>query len=470
MKRKPNQFNPSYIHYFPKMGNKWQVAVALLSLQNVVFAKKLGMNSSQKAEGLTLEEFDKILHTDIVHELQVHDDSMHDVNGKRQHSRNLISSQNMWDAATKMEWENLSNDFGEDIPDFIDSNDIGDDDVFGSESNLDSTTYLSKETPFIICDPKPKSGNQAKAAIQNHFTKTFGREINLKTLYNRKTLTCFITELTEEMAATVTSPLKLQPVFPEMKIAKGMVESITMRDPEASNGISLPRIAATLCPGLGGTKEDVEQIGRSIVKPLRQLNPNHRRMKSVTQDRILRKNLEVHPEKNMNNETATVLNFHDSRARTLIWSRALNEGLDSENKCHDLFNGIIISGNHVGDIMVVSFEEDMLQPDLELTIPSCLLSLVAVLAADSKVCDLGIIPDIGINNVNAQWITQSNVPDQRPWFDSGLTGRGQVVGVSDTGIDLDNCYFWDSNGNFNADGVSSRYFSFAFSNIDCQLF
>ncbi len=436
------------------MGNKWQVAVTLLFLQNVVFADKSERKLSPKAEGLTLEEFDKILHTDIVHELQVHDESMHDMMGNQHHDRKMVSSHDMWDAATKMEWENLDNDFGEDIPDLNDSNDVGDDDFLDIESNLDSTTSSSTETPFIICDPKPKSGNQAKVAIQNHFTKTFGREIKLKTLYNRKTLTCFITELTGEMAATVTSPLKLQPVFPEMKIAKGMVESITMRDPEASDGIRLPRIAATLCPGIGGTKEDSEQIGRSIVKPLQQLNPNHRRMKRATKDRILRRNLKVQPGNTMNNLTATVLNFHDSRARNFVWSRALNEGLDSDNHCHDLFNGIIISGNHAGDIMIVSFEEDILQPDLELTVPSCLLSLVAVLAADSKVCDLGIMPEIGINNVNAQWITQSNVPNQRPWFDSGLTGRGQVVGVSDTGIDLDNCYFWDSNGNFNADGVS----------------
>ena len=32
-----------------------------------------------------------------------------------------------------------------------------------------------------------------------------------------------------------------------------------------------------------------------------------------------------------------------------------------------------------------------------------------------------------------------------PFFDSGLDGSGQVVSVSDTGIDMDNCYFRDDN-------------------------
>ena len=31
-------------------------------------------------------------------------------------------------------------------------------------------------------------------------------------------------------------------------------------------------------------------------------------------------------------------------------------------------------------------------------------------------------------------------------FDAGLTGAGQVVSVSDTGLDMNNCYFLDATG------------------------
>jgi len=33
----------------------------------------------------------------------------------------------------------------------------------------------------------------------------------------------------------------------------------------------------------------------------------------------------------------------------------------------------------------------------------------------------------------------------RPWFDTGITGKNQIVAVSDSGVDMDHCYFFDSN-------------------------
>jgi hypothetical protein len=40
---------------------------------------------------------------------------------------------------------------------------------------------------------------------------------------------------------------------------------------------------------------------------------------------------------------------------------------------------------------------------------------------------------------------QTGKPGDTPFFDVGLSGEGQIVAVSDTGIDEDNCYFWDAN-------------------------
>ncbi len=33
-----------------------------------------------------------------------------------------------------------------------------------------------------------------------------------------------------------------------------------------------------------------------------------------------------------------------------------------------------------------------------------------------------------------------------PYFDAGLTGQGQVVGIADTGLDVTSCYFADQSG------------------------
>ena len=51
------------------------------------------------------------------------------------------------------------------------------------------------------------------------------------------------------------------------------------------------------------------------------------------------------------------------------------------------------------------------------------------------------------SNTNAQWITQTGVEDHTPFFDVGITGEGEVVSVSDSGVDLRSCWFKDEDGN-----------------------
>ena len=48
------------------------------------------------------------------------------------------------------------------------------------------------------------------------------------------------------------------------------------------------------------------------------------------------------------------------------------------------------------------------------------------------------------SNDNATWIMQTNSLGNRKVFDSGLTGQGQRIGISDTGVDADHLMFWDS--------------------------
>eukprot|EP00759_Apiculatamorpha_spiralis_P056102 PhF_6_TR7960/c0_g1_i1/m.12058 len=48
-------------------------------------------------------------------------------------------------------------------------------------------------------------------------------------------------------------------------------------------------------------------------------------------------------------------------------------------------------------------------------------------------------------NENAQWITQSNVLNQRPVWAKGIQGKDVIVAVGDTGLDVGSCFFSDSN-------------------------
>ena len=79
-------------------------------------------------------------------------------------------------------------------------------------------------------------------------------------------------------------------------------------------------------------------------------------------------------------------------------------------------------------------------------VDQCARSLVDSLALMSNVCSIEAIPPISLMNLSAQtriesFASNSSTMDLRPWFDLGLTGKNQVVAVSDTGIYEESCYF-----------------------------
>jgi hypothetical protein len=50
-----------------------------------------------------------------------------------------------------------------------------------------------------------------------------------------------------------------------------------------------------------------------------------------------------------------------------------------------------------------------------------------------------------IKNAFSRGVSQGGSVGLTPVWDAGIKGEGQVVGVSDTGIDFDNCFYWDHN-------------------------
>jgi hypothetical protein len=75
----------------------------------------------------------------------------------------------------------------------------------------------------------------------------------------------------------------------------------------------------------------------------------------------------------------------------------------------------------------------------------CALATLAALMASPDVCTIETRPPLETRNTNAQWLIQTGIEEQRPWFDVGLMGENQVVAVSDTGVDVYSCYFDDPN-------------------------
>ena len=77
--------------------------------------------------------------------------------------------------------------------------------------------------------------------------------------------------------------------------------------------------------------------------------------------------------------------------------------------------------------------------------PGHLASLRDRLAGMPEVFYLDLEPRLGFLNDSTRWVGQSGTGGGQatPVYDHGIYGEGQIVGVMDTGLDADMCYYWD---------------------------
>jgi len=61
-----------------------------------------------------------------------------------------------------------------------------------------------------------------------------------------------------------------------------------------------------------------------------------------------------------------------------------------------------------------------------------------------------------INNNEMNWVVQGNSSGSTPLWAKGLTGSGQIVGVGDTGLDVDMAFFWDGSQGVPTSTVNSN--------------
>jgi hypothetical protein len=75
--------------------------------------------------------------------------------------------------------------------------------------------------------------------------------------------------------------------------------------------------------------------------------------------------------------------------------------------------------------------------------PDRLPAVVDALRATAGLVWADVQPPVRLLNGDAVWRCQSGIEGATPLFDHGLRGEGQIVGIMDTGIDIDHCMFWD---------------------------
>lgn len=74
----------------------------------------------------------------------------------------------------------------------------------------------------------------------------------------------------------------------------------------------------------------------------------------------------------------------------------------------------------------------------------CMYHLLSELAQNSAITQLSLSRPPRLLNINARGIVQDGAVGVESWGALGLDGTGQIVGISDTGIDENSCYFKDA--------------------------
>jgi subtilisin family serine protease len=223
-------------------------------------------------------------------------------------------------------------------------------------------------------------------------------------------MTCFIVVALPSDIQGLPSGIAGIPMMAEMKMAAGLAEHILNADP------MLSRIEALFC------SSETESPSRATVLATELLDD----MMNDGAGRRLRANA-----------------FLESRAtrdshREEFWHRQLQDSDD--DLCRDMLTSLELDVSAKGNTMSLTLPPDQRKDEFR----ECLHALVVDLVMRTEICYVGAYQQIETHNTLAAGIVQSGSSTSTPFYEVGLDGLGQVVALSDTGMDTDNCYFWDS--------------------------
>lgn len=287
----------------------------------------------------------------------------------------------------------------------------------------------SNSTEYELFFFQGNSGYNRAQQIQQSFPNS-----NLSVLYNKAEMSCFLAALPSSVFADnamhVLDSWTVTPLTSYMKIRAGSVEGIESAHESAEDFKS---ISFTVC--LAATEEqESAEIADGI---LTRIQARDEQGRSLATEKFHWTRSDVEHDRRLSRTHHT---------RIARWRQAMEEGINAEHQCQSLFDEIeTLPTSDENEFLFTMGHGDIGDPSSSAS-AHCMLSLVASLAAQPEVCSVENLPQNKEVNDIAQWITQSYQKDYRPFWDAGLLGEGQVVQVSDSGLDTNNCYFWDEGG------------------------
>lgn len=323
--------------------------------------------------------------------------------------------------------------------------------------------------PYLVCgEANGKSGWQRKRELYQFLVESDPEEPNdqldqtmlptnssheITSLYNDQDLTCFVVAMKAGTAFNLSDygakGIIVQPVLLAMKLRANLMQEFLRRSKELleNSGLIQTDVNETISPVDEiplDTKLDIELCTGQTEEEIAKMG-----------DRI-REFLKGNFTNNTCYAEYDLLNITELPARVEFWKEIFRLGINSAEGCDEFVDSIESELQpsarndelSIGVTLFFSKESD----SGSTTSLACALSLVGALAYMNEVCSIELLSDFRSQNAEAQWITQSGSDESRPFWNKGLTGSGQVVAVSDSGLDTDNCYFYDANDQVQKDG------------------
>lgn len=386
------------------------------------------------------------------------------------------SSEIVWQHALDFEWERM----------------IEKEKNFNTRNNNDNIVQNSSSSsallfPFLICDlhqeSLSKNGLERLIQMKGLLNKTddyisFYKNV----IYNHEDGLCIYATMSVSTSNKIHMKdlvnLSIQPLISATKIRRNSIVSLDDNDgrvQKKNTKITNYRydILVDITPGVISTKDEAFELAYEFLSRIKNDFVNLRRRKERKNKRqMMRVVSEV--EATTNNHT---LSEPDSIENEFLWtSPAMMEKLnrvetttnrrhltyttwqslledDSNEHCISLFNDT--DDNKSSFIYFTVKEPTVLHNTFQIIYEitslssnqkSCINRILVNLSVSSEVLSVENRPPIESHNDIAQWILQSRRgSNNTPWYDAGITGQGQVVQVSDKGLDIDNCYFIDEN-------------------------
>jgi len=348
-----------------------------------------------------------------------------------------------------------------------------------------------EQSPFIVCHDGNMSGRSRSIDALNFFSKaeaitTISQDYENKILYNTKKLTClYVMALPSKLVNLSTYKtdndiaIVVQPVVSEMKAAYGLAailknsESFSDwwggsddRSDNKTNAtdefVTEPSNNAT-APNLRSRRTSLASI--FLEKPVRfqaslcsKLPKTGAGFDSFLEN--VRDEIKTYIETALQNTELGAVNVGDVVS---VGIGGLEKLVNvSPDKCADWLLSPSVGIELTGDGSDLEFilprpslrsVFNGTHTDTDWVAPCVAIGVIALLNRN-EVCSLSLRGDPKVDNLQARWITQGRDNSilygnrimgtgNSPFYNVDLKGTNQIVAVSDTGLDLNSCYFSD---------------------------